>query len=125
MLPVSDKLCSAYKRFVRRLLGGRRGQLRGRRPLRAQHSDRNPNRHVNPDCYVNPHCYPNVHLNLDRDTDAASADSHRNRNQHSWGERLLSVRRLLRGSNRGRMRRMRHRVWSVLRRGVLHHTDTH
>ena len=39
------------------------------------------------------------------------SDSHLNRNQHAWGERLLSVCRLLRGSNCWHLRRLHLGVW--------------
>ena len=107
MLSVSGKLCSPRRRFVRRLHGGLRRRLHQRRALRAPYPDTNRNDHAD--------TQPDDHADADQYDDSDEyADSQRNRHKHTWGERLLSVRRLLRGSDRRYVWRVPRGVWSVL-----------
>jgi hypothetical protein len=59
--------------------------------------------------YANPDDYPDA----DRDP---NANEHADPNQHPWGNRLLSVCRLLRRSNRRHVWWVCRGVWCVLRR---------
>jgi len=110
---VSGKLCSSGQRFVWRLHGGLQRNLHGRRALRAQSPDSNPDDHADADDYADPDQHTNPDQHADPDD---HADAHRNRHQHTCGERLLSVQRFLRRSDRRHVRRVRCGVWGDLRR---------